>query len=414
MPRWNFRLSFDDPVLEDEFVQSYDEQSLPWIRFAAVVGIFLGAAFGGIDALVAERNLLSAELIRTALVVGSCALLGCTYTSWWPRHQRNLSVAPLVVWNWSFAFMTVIAEFPSLYLSLSTAMYMSWLPALFRANVLRTAIGSVLMMGALVWALAYEAAPAETWALNLAFMVNFFCAAVLTAYLFESRARRAFLQKRLIRRYAPPAVAAAIETGQSRSIDTPQRRRVTVLFSDIVGFTDTADSMDPESLAQIVHEYLATMADIVERHGGTLNEFAGDGAMALFGAPLECSPEDQVIAAVAAATEIQATLPELNHHWFKLGLDRELRTRVGINTGVLSVGTFGSDGRATYTGIGLQTNIAARIQAECDPGSILISQASWHLIKDTVPCEERGEAEVKGVHFPIKLYAPVVSAPIES
>lgn len=384
------------------------------MRFAAVVGILLGAGFGGIDTLVAEGDLLFAELLRIALVLGSCVLLACTYTSWWLRHQRNVAVASLVVWNWSLAFMTVTAEFPSLYLSLSTAMYMSWLPALFRADVLRTAIGSVLMMGALVWALAYEAVPAETWALNLAFMVNFFCAAVLTAYLVESGARSAFLQRRMIRRYAPPAVAAAIETGQSMSIDTPQRRRVTVLFSDIVGFTDTADSMDPESLAQIVHEYLAMMAEIVERHGGTLNEFAGDGAMALFGAPLERSPEDQVLAAVAAATEIQATLPVLNHRWFKLGLDRELRSRVGINTGVLSVGTFGSDGRATYTGIGLQTNIAARIQAACAPGAILISQASWHLIKDTIPCEERGEAVVKGVHFPIKLYAPVVSAPVES
>ncbi len=182
---------------------------------------------------------------------------------------------------------------------------------------------------------------------------------------------------------------------------------MTVLFSDVVGFTNTADSLDPESLAQIVQEYLATMATIVERHGGTLNEFAGDGVMALFGAPLERPAEEQVAAALAAATEIQTNMPVLNEHWFKIGLDHELHTRIGINTGVLSVGTFGSGGRATYTAIGIQTNIAARIQAECDPGSILLSQASWHLIKDTVLCEERGEAEVKGVHFPIKLYAPV-------
>jgi class 3 adenylate cyclase len=213
-------------------------------------------------------------------------------------------------------------------------------------------------------------------------------------------------QQVLIRRYAPPAVANAIEAGNSATIDAPQRRRVTALSSDVVGFTRTADALDAESLAQIVHEYMAAMADIVERHGGTVTEFAGDGVMALFGAPSEREPQDQVTGAIAAATEMQATLPVLNQRWFKIGLDHELHTRIGINTGVSSVGTFGSEGRGTYTAIGLQINIAARIQAECEPGSILLSQASWQLVKDTIACESRGEAHVKGVHFPIKLYTP--------
>ncbi len=73
---------------------------------------------------------------------------------------------------------------------------------------------------------------------------------------------------------------------------------MTILFSDVVGFTDLADQLDPESLTQIINEYLATMAEIVEANGGTLNEFAGDGFMAVFGAPTEMSPEQQVHAAV--------------------------------------------------------------------------------------------------------------------
>ena len=71
------------------------------------------------------------------------------------------------------------------------------------------------------------------------------------------------------------------------------------------------------------------------------------------------------------------------------------------------IGTFGSAVRATYTGIGLQTNIAARIQSQCPPGSVLLSKTSWHLVSDTVPCEPHGEIEVKGVHFPIAMYEPV-------
>ena len=213
--------------------------------------------------------------------------------------------------------------------------------------------------------------------------------------------------RRLIRRYAPASVADLIEHGEGISVDLPQRRRVTVLFSDVVGFTDLADRLDPEALTQVVNEYLAALAEIIERHRGTLNEFAGDGVMAIFGAPTELDPEDQVRAAVAAAREIQSALPELNQAWMKLGVDHELQTRIGINTGVLSVGSFGSEGRATYTGIGLQTNITARIQSQCEPGGILLSHTSWQLVKETVPCESRGEVTVKGVHFPIAVFAPL-------
>ncbi|MEO6606208.1 MAG: adenylate/guanylate cyclase domain-containing protein, partial [Aeromicrobium sp.] len=104
--------------------------------------------------------------------------------------------------------------------------------------------------------------------------------------------------------------------------------------------------------------------------------------------------------------ELQRSLPEWSKRWFALGIDQDLRARIGINTGVVSIGTFGSAVRATYTGIGLQTNIAARIQTECTPGSVLLSKTSWHLVSDTVACQPRGEVEVKGVHFPIAMYEP--------
>ena len=401
------RLRFDDAVLDDAFLAEDRRAALPSVRAGWTVGLVLTVAFTAIDALVAERRLLQAESIHAVHEAAALGLLWCMFRPWWLPVQRNMMTVATVVTVWTWSVMSVVADFPSLYITLASPMAMVWLAALFRVGLLRTAIGSALMVPALAWTLAVKDASTEVWVLNLAFLANFYSLALLTAYLLEKGSRQAFLQRRLIRRFTPPSVADAIETGNEATIDAPQRRRVTVLFSDVVGFTATADSLDAESLAQIVQEYLATMATIVERHGGTLNEFAGDGVMALFGAPGEQSPEDQVASAVAAATEIQASMPVLNQHWFKIGLDHELRTRVGINTGVLSVGTFGSEGRATYTAIGLQTNIAARIQAECDPGWILLSQASWHLIKDTVRCEERGEAEVKGVHFPIKMYAPV-------
>ncbi|MFL6108304.1 MAG: adenylate/guanylate cyclase domain-containing protein [Marmoricola sp.] len=213
-------------------------------------------------------------------------------------------------------------------------------------------------------------------------------------------------QRTLIRRYAPGAVVSRIELGDT-TVDHPQRRKVTVFFSDVVGFTTMADRVDPEALAEIVNDYLGSLADLIERHGGTLNEFAGDGVMAIFGAPEEMEPADQVRAALAAARELQASLPEWSRGWYQHGIIEDAKARVGINTGTISVGTFGSAVRATYTGIGLQTNIAARVQAQAEPGGILLSNTSWHLVKDLISCEARGEVMVKGVHFPIELYQPL-------
>ncbi|MFL6105496.1 MAG: adenylate/guanylate cyclase domain-containing protein [Marmoricola sp.] len=216
-------------------------------------------------------------------------------------------------------------------------------------------------------------------------------------------------QRTLIRRYAPSSVVSRIELGDD-TVDHPQRRKVTVFFSDVVGFTTMADRVDPEALAAIVNEYLGSLADLIEQHGGTLNEFAGDGVMAIFGAPDDLAPDDQVRAALAAAQDLQRLLPEWSKGWYQHGIVEDAKARIGINTGTVSVGTFGSTVRATYTGIGLQTNIAARVQAQAEPGGILLSNTSWHLVKDTVPCEPRGQVMVKGVHFPIELYAPLIGS----
>jgi len=212
--------------------------------------------------------------------------------------------------------------------------------------------------------------------------------------------------QRLLRRYAPAAVAERIESGNAETVGHPQRMRVTAMSSDVAGFTALADQIDPESLSQIINEYMAAMSDVVESHGGVVTEFAGDGLMAIFGAPEGLEPEEQVRRALSAATAMHARLADLNKTWFRLGIEQPLRVRIGINTGMLSVGTFGSDGRATYTAIGLQMNVAARIQAQCEPGGTLLSSASWHLVNDTVECDSLGEVTVKGVHYPISIYAP--------
>lgn len=209
-----------------------------------------------------------------------------------------------------------------------------------------------------------------------------------------------------IRRYVPRAVFEHIVAGDTVGIDVPTRRRVTVLFADLVGFTDLADRVDPEVLTQVVNDYMTAMSQLVDEHGGIVNEFAGDGLMALFGAPDELDVEDQAASAVRAAQAMQARLPSLNLLWHRLGVIEPMQTRIGIDTGVLSVGSFGSEGRMTYTAIGMHTNIAARLQANCEPGQILMSNSSWHLIKDQIACEPRGEVRCKGVHYPVRVFSP--------
>jgi class 3 adenylate cyclase len=209
-----------------------------------------------------------------------------------------------------------------------------------------------------------------------------------------------------VRRYVPHAVFEHIVSGDILGVAVPTRRRVTVLFSHLVGSTALADRVDAEILTQVVNEYLDAMSRLVDEHGGIVSEFAGDGLMALFGAPDEMAAEDQALASVRTAVAMQSHLPSLTQRWHKLGVTDAMEMRIGIDTGVSSVGSFGSEGRMTYTAIGMHANIAARLQSHCEPGQILLSDATWHLVKDQIDCKPRGEVQCRGVHYPVRVYSP--------
>lgn len=223
----------------------------------------------------------------------------------------------------------------------------------------------------------------------------------------DTQQRELRSSRETIRRYVPRPVFEHIVHGDMVGIDVPTRRRVTVMFADLVGFTDLADRVDAEVLTQVVNDFMTSMSELVDQHGGIVNEFAGDGLMALFGAPDEMEVEEQAVNAVRAAQAMQALLPSLDLLWHRLGVTESMRTRIGIDCGVLSVGSFGSEGRMTYTAIGMHTNIAARLQANCEPGQIFLSEAIWFLVKDAIACEPRGAVNCKGVHYPVRAYSPV-------
>lgn len=157
-------------------------------------------------------------------------------------------------------------------------------------------------------------------------------------------------------------------------------------------------------MIQVLGDYLSAMSDLVDRHGGTLDEFAGEGLMALFGAPDEIPAPKQAQFSIKAALAMQPKLPELDESWRTLGLGADLRVRIGINTGMVSVGSYASPGRMTYTAVGIETNIASRIQAASQSGCIWVSDTTYQLVREEFEFKPRGEVECKGVHYPVKVF----------
>jgi len=224
----------------------------------------------------------------------------------------------------------------------------------------------------------------------------------------ESRITRV---EKLIRRYVPAQLAEQILSGEHHEQSKPQRRKLTIFFSDVQGFTDASDELDPEELAGILNEYLSEMTQIADRHGATVNQLVGDGIMIFFGAPVATDDRDHALRAVRMGLEMQRRMVELRAAWFKRGFQRPFQTRIGIHTGFASVGDYGSPGRKLYSAIGLQTNLAARIQSQCEPGKVLISHATWALVHEEFDCVDKGEQNFKGVHHAMRVYEVADSSP---
>lgn len=208
----------------------------------------------------------------------------------------------------------------------------------------------------------------------------------------------------LISKYVPAELASGILSGTEAPSGGYRRQKVTSFFSDIVGFTELAEEMEPEDLARVLNEYFTEMAAIAERHHGTVDELQGDGLILVFGAPTFRTDRDHALDAVRAASDMQRAIAELNDRWMRDGLDLAIQVRMGINTGVVTVGHFGSGNRLKYTVLGKHVNLAARVQAMCEPGKALISHATWLLVKDEVATRSLGDREFKGVTRPVEVH----------
>ncbi|MGH7822339.1 MAG: adenylate/guanylate cyclase domain-containing protein [Candidatus Binatia bacterium] len=194
------------------------------------------------------------------------------------------------------------------------------------------------------------------------------------------------------RSYTPRHLADKILT--SRSALEGERKQVTVLFADVKGSTELASQIDPEEWHAIMERFFRILADGIHRFEGTINQYTGDGVMALFGAPI--THEDHAQRACYAALHLR---DELRRYADELRRTRGLNffVRMGLNSGEVVVGKIGDDLRMDYTALGQTTNVAARMEQIAEPGSVYVAEESARLVAGFFELRELGAFRLKGV-----------------
>jgi class 3 adenylate cyclase/tetratricopeptide (TPR) repeat protein len=195
--------------------------------------------------------------------------------------------------------------------------------------------------------------------------------------------------------YTPKHLAEKILT--TRNTIEGERKLVTVFFADVANFTSLSEKLEPEEVHQIMEGCLRILMDAIHKYEGTINQFTGDGVMALFGAPL--AHEDHGQRACYAALAIQRDLAEYGEKVRK-DFGREFQMRIGLNSGPVVVGSIGDDLHMDYTAIGDTINLASRMESLAQPGTVLLSRDTQRLVKDYFDLKPLGPLDVKGKEEP--------------
>jgi class 3 adenylate cyclase len=321
----------------------------------------------------------------------------------------NTSLYPAVILLGGAAFvLALFARLPML-LGLGT----------FTAIVLGSVVAA--QAGVLRYAPLLRTAPFENgrldqlWLLGLG-GVEFVALAAATALIvfvidrWHDREARLARATEVIGRYVAPQLRQAA-TDLDQPFGRRERRPLTLVFADIAGSCALADRIAADAFCTMLDEYMVEMIAIADQYGGTIDKFMGDALLVIFGAPVSTGTVDEAARAVAMSLAMQRRTAALAARWrATLGAD-DFQIRVGINSGFATIGNFGASGRLTYTAIGQQVNLAARLQSACTPGNVLISETTWRLVKDHVPCTPRGALVIRGFAAPVHAYEVAASHP---
>ena len=205
-------------------------------------------------------------------------------------------------------------------------------------------------------------------------------------------------------KYFSPEVYNSLFTGELDVKVQTQRKLLTIFFSDLEGFTELTERLEPEVLTELLTHYLTEMSKIALRWGGTIDKYIGDAIMIFFGDPASKGEKSDAVNCVRMAMEMVDQLAEVRAIWKDKGLALPLNARMGIHTGICTVGNFGSENRLDYTVIGNGVNLASRLESNAKPNSILISEDTYLHVRSEINCSKNNTIKVKGVSYPVQTY----------
>ncbi|MBD2000513.1 adenylate/guanylate cyclase domain-containing protein [Leptolyngbya sp. FACHB-541] len=257
---------------------------------------------------------------------------------------------------------------------------------------------SLGLAGGGIWGISYLLFLANWWVpIVPAFLALGGAAIATTTYIAQSAE---VIRNTFSRYLTEEIVANLLETPEGLRLGG-ERRKITILISDLRGFTAISEQLSPEQVVTLLNLYLERMTHVISQYNGNINEVIGDGIVVLFGAPTQRS--DDAARAIACAVAMQLAITEINQQNQQLNLPT-LEMGIGINTGEAIVGNIGSQRRAKYTAIGSQVNLASRIESSSIGGQVLISEATFTEVEPLLSIFSQTEVEVKGFHTPVKLY----------
>ena len=215
------------------------------------------------------------------------------------------------------------------------------------------------------------------------------------------REREADRVREAFGRYLSDDIAQALLSDPEAFELGGERREVSVLMSDLSGFSQIAERLPPERTVELLNVYLGTMTEVVDAYGGAIDEFIGDAVLVIFGAPI--ARADHAERAVACAVAMQRAMAEVNEKLAALELP-SLEMTAAVNTGTVVVGTIGSEKRAKYGVVGSPVNLTARIQTLAAPGEVVISEATRQAVGDALRLAQTREASLKGFAEPLPIH----------
>jgi len=198
-------------------------------------------------------------------------------------------------------------------------------------------------------------------------------------------------------KFLSPQLYNSIFSGSRAGTRVTRRKKLTVFFSDLCGFTNFVESMESEDVTNLLNLYLESMTTIALDYGATIDKYIGDGIMLFFGDPETKGLKEDATSCVKMGLDMLKELDNLSDQWVNYGMKEPLQMRIGIDTGFATVGNFGSESRLDYTAIGSAVNRASRLETAADHGSIFISEDTYNLVRESIDAVELEPIHLKGI-----------------